>query len=150
MQGPTGGAGVGARTGIAILVVDDQLPMRKTIEYILRQLGYKNLHFAEDGDVAWQALNDRSMDLVLLDWNMPRLPGLSLLERIRRSESFQDLPVVMVTAEANEEHVLAAVGAGVTNYIVKPFSPDTLAKKIREALEARPARHAARFRRPAG
>lgn len=126
--------------GMDILVVDDQLPMRKTIEYILRQLGHKKIFLAEDGDVAWKFLNSTSVDLVLLDWNMPRLSGLTLLERIRRSESLKTLPVVMVTAEANEEHVLAAIEAGVTNYIVKPFTPDTLRKKLREVFEARPLR----------
>ncbi|EHJ48297.1 response regulator receiver protein [Solidesulfovibrio carbinoliphilus subsp. oakridgensis] len=136
--------------GPAILVVDDQLPMRKTIAYILRQLGLKDIHLAEDGEAAWKILNATSVDLVLLDWNMPRLSGLSLLERIRKSEDYARLPVVMVTAEANEEHILAAVGAGVTNYVVKPFTPETLARKIREALEARPPRLAPGLRRPAG
>jgi len=120
---------------LAILVVDDQLPMRKTIAYILRQLGFVNLNFAEDGEAAWKILNHDPVDLLLLDWNMPRMSGLSLLERIRKSEAYKNLPVVMVTAEANEEHVLTAIGAGVTNYIVKPFSPGTLQKKIRETFE---------------
>lgn len=121
--------------GIAILVVDDQLPMRKTIAYILRQVGFKHLNFAEDGETAWKILNQEPVDLVLLDWNMPRMSGLALLERVRRSEQYGKLPVVMITAEANEEHVLTAISAGVTNYVVKPFSPETLLKKIREALE---------------
>lgn len=120
---------------LAILVVDDQQPMRKTIAYILRQLGYKNIEFAEDGDIAWNVINHQRVDLLLLDWNMPRLSGLSLLKRIRASEAYATLPVVMITAEANEEHVLTAVQAGVTNYIVKPFAPNVLARKIHEALE---------------
>jgi len=119
---------------LAILVVDDQQPMRKTIAYILRQSGMKNILFAEDGQSAWNVITGSAVDLVLLDWNMPRMSGLELLERIRRSEAYATLPVVMITAEANEEHVLAAIHAGVTNYVVKPFSPDTLLKKMREAL----------------
>lgn len=119
---------------LAILVVDDHQPMRKTIAYILRQAGMKNIEFAEDGQTAWNVITSSSIDLVLLDWNMPRMSGYALLERIRRSEAYADLPVVMVTAEANEEHVLAAVQAGVTNYIVKPFAPDTLLKKMRDVL----------------
>lgn len=129
---------------IAILVVDDQQPMRKTIAYILRQLGYKNLLFAEDGEAAWRVINNDPVDIVLLDWNMPRLSGLSLLERIRKSERYARLPVVMITAEANEEHVLTAIGAGVTDYVVKPFSPETLLHKIHGAFE-----RAGFFRRPA-
>ena len=122
-------------TSIAILVVDDQQPMRKTIAYILRQVGFKHITFAEDGEAAWKVINSETVDLVLLDWNMPRMSGMELLGRIRRSEQYGKLPVVMITAEANEEHVLSAIGAGVTNYVVKPFSPATLLKKIRETLE---------------
>jgi len=79
------------------------------------------------------------VDLILLDWNMPRLSGLSLLERLRRSESHAKLPVIMVTAEANVEHVQAAMQAGVTDYVVKPFSPDTLLKKIHSVCERCPS-----------
>ena len=116
--------------GMIVLVVDDQQPMRKTIAYILRQLGLKHIEYAEDGDEAWKLINNVHVDLALLDWNMPRLSGLSLLERIRRSEKYAGLPVIMITAEANIEHVQAAMQAGVTDYVVKPFSPDTLNKKI--------------------
>ncbi len=131
----------------AILVVDDQQPMRKTIVFILRQLGYRNVECAEDGDIAWNYINGHHVDLVLLDWNMPRMSGLSLLNRIRASEAYRKLPVVMITAEANEEHVLTAMQAGVTNYVVKPFSPNTLDRKINEALAERalmPRREAGR------
>ena len=125
--------------GMVVLVVDDQQPMRKTIAYILRQLGLKHIEFAEDGDEAWKLINNARGDLVLLDWNMPRLSGLSLLERIRQSESYARLPVVMITAEANIEHVQAAMQAGVTDYVVKPFSPDTLYKKIISVCERCPS-----------
>lgn len=118
--------------GMTILVVDDQQPMRKTIAYILRQLGVKNIEFAEDGDAAWKLINSMPIHLVLLDWNMPRLSGLELLGRIRQSEAHARLPVIMVTAEANAEHVMAAMQAGVTDYVVKPFSPNVLLKKLHE------------------
>jgi two-component system chemotaxis response regulator CheY len=121
---------------LAILVVDDQQPMRKTIVFILRQLGYRNVTCAEDGDIAWTCITSQPVDLVLLDWNMPRMSGLSLLKRIRASEDYHKIPVVMITAEANENHVVTAVQAGVTNYIVKPFSPGVLDRKIHEALAA--------------
>lgn len=125
--------------GMVVLVVDDQQPMRKTIAYILRQLGLKHIEYAEDGDEAWKLINSTRVDLVLLDWNMPRLSGLSLLERIRRSESHGKLPVVMITAEANTEHVEMAMRAGVTDYVVKPFSPETLYKKITSLCERCPS-----------
>lgn len=124
---------------LAVLVVDDQQPMRKTIAYILRQLGIKDIQFAEDGDAAWKHINATRVDLVLLDWNMPRLSGLSLLERIRKSETFAKLPVIMVTAEANTDHVLSAMQAGVTDYVVKPFSPNTLLKKLEDVCARSPS-----------
>jgi two-component system chemotaxis response regulator CheY len=120
---------------IAILVVDDHAAMRKTIAYILRQVGFKNLHFAEDGETAWQVITTVPVDLLLLDWNMPRMSGLELLERIRRSALYEKMPVLMVTAEANEDAVLLAINAGVTNYVVKPFTPETLLKKVRDTYE---------------
>ena len=123
---------------MTILVVDDQQPMRKTIAYILRQLGIKDIQFAEDGDAAWKQINETRVDLVLLDWNMPRLSGLSLLERIRKSETFAKLPVIMVTAEANADHVLSAMQAGVTDYVVKPFSPNTLLRKLEDVCARSP------------
>ena len=124
---------------MSILVVDDQQPMRKTIAFILRQLGLKNVQFAEDGDEAWGIINTGRIDLVLLDWNMPRLSGLSLLERIRKSERHGQLPVIMVTAEAHADHVVTAAQAGVTDYVVKPFSPDTLAKKLHAVCDRCPS-----------
>jgi two-component system chemotaxis response regulator CheY len=73
-----------------------------------------------------------STELVLLDWNMPRMSGIDCLREIRSSPKFEKLPVIMVTAEAEQELVVEAVSAGVTNYIVKPFTPATLEKKIKE------------------
>jgi len=120
---------------LAVLVVDDQLPMRKTIAFILRQAGVKNITFAEDGEEAWDAIRQGTVDVVLLDWNMPKMSGLELLSRLRQSEDHRHLPVVMITAEANEDHVLTAASAGVTKYIVKPFTPNVLIRKLQEALE---------------
>ena len=123
---------------MAILVVDDHHVMRKTIAYFLRQIGLKNLLFAEDGEVAWSVINEKRVDLLLLDWNMPEMSGLTLLEKIRQSETYEKMPVVMVTAESGEEHVLSAISAGVTDYIVKPFAPAVLHKKVKDVAE-RPA-----------
>jgi two-component system, chemotaxis family, chemotaxis protein CheY len=120
---------------ISILVVDDHQVMRKTIAYILRQVGFNNLHFAEDGETAWQFITKGPVDLLLLDWNMPRMSGLELLERIRRSEEYNKLPVLMITAEATDDQVLTAINAGVTDYVVKPFTPETLLKKLRDSFE---------------
>lgn len=130
-----------------ILVVDDQQAMRRTIAHILRSVGIKHVVQAEDGEHAWSVINRGWVDLVLLDWNMPRCPGLELLLRIRQSENYSKLAVIMVTAEADHEHLLDAISAGVDDYIVKPFAPQTLLDKIDKQLRQKspvmpPARQA--------
>ncbi|WP_319762513.1 response regulator [Maridesulfovibrio sp.] len=120
-------------TNASILIVDDHQSMRRTVADIMRMLGYFNIHYAEDGIMALAQLQEHSStELVLLDWNMPRMSGIDCLREIRSSPKFEKLPVIMVTAEAEQELVVEAVSAGVTNYIVKPFTPATLEKKIKE------------------
>ncbi len=119
-------------TNASILIVDDHQSMRRTVADIMRMLGYFNIHYA-DGIMALAQLQElSSTELVLLDWNMPRMSGIDCLREIRSSPKFEKLPVIMVTAEAEQELVVEAVSAGVTNYIVKPFTPATLEKKIKE------------------
>lgn len=122
-------------TTIPVLIVDDQQPMRRTIADIMRGLGFSKLAYAEDGLMAWEKLNREDFGLVLLDWSMPRMTGIELLKKIRQSEEkFKDIPVLMITAEADRTNVVEAIQSGVTNYIVKPFTPATLDKKIRDIL----------------
>ncbi len=116
-----------------VLIVDDMQPMRRTIADIMRSLGFKNLHFAEDGQMAWDKLLEEDFGLILLDWSMPRMTGLELLQKIRQSgDTFADVPVLMVTAEAEQNQVVEAIKSGVSNYIVKPFVPKTLERKLHE------------------
>ena len=119
---------------MAVLIVDDHQPMRRTIADIMRSLGFDNLFYAEDGQMAWEKMQENAYDLILLDWNMPRLSGVELLQRIRMAEdeATPPLPVLMVTAEAEREQVVEAIKTGVTNYIVKPFAPATLERKLYE------------------
>jgi two-component system chemotaxis response regulator CheY len=122
-------------TSIQVLIVDDQQPMRRTIADIMRSLGFSKLAYAEDGLMAWEKLNQEDFGVVLLDWSMPRMTGIELLKKIRQSEEkFADIPVLMITAEADRTNVVEAIQSGVTNYIVKPFTPATLDKKLREIL----------------
>lgn len=118
-----------------ILIVDDHAPMRKLVASILRRFGFTNLHYAENGAAAWDRLNKYDIDFVMLDWDMPVMSGIELLARIRRDEIMEDLPVLMVTAEAQQENVIRAIQLKVTNYIVKPYTPDKLFEKIREIFE---------------
>ncbi len=118
-----------------VLVVDDFSTMRRIVKNILRQLGFENILEAEDGAAAWEALNRDNVGMIISDWNMPNMNGLELLKKIRASEEFADLPFLMVTAEAQQENIIEAVQAKVSNYIVKPFTAETLGQKIEKMLE---------------
>ena len=113
-----------------VLVVDDFSTMRRIIKNILRQLGFTNIIEADDGTTAWETLNKERIDFVISDWNMPKMPGIELLRKVRSSEEFATMPFLMVTAEAQQENIIEAVQAKVSNYIVKPFTPETLGQKI--------------------
>lgn len=113
-----------------ILVVDDFSTMRRIIKNILRQLGFTNVQEADDGSTAWPKIQSEPFDLIVTDWNMPKMSGLELLKAIRGDEDLKDLPVLMVTAEALKENIIEAVKAGVSNYIVKPFTAETLQEKL--------------------
>ncbi len=119
-----------ANKEMRILVVDDFSTMRRIVKNILRQLGFNNIVEADDGTTALQKLNAEKIDFVITDWNMPKMTGMELLKEIRADEKFKKIPVLMVTAEALQENIIAAVKAGVNNYIVKPFDAKTLSDKI--------------------
>lgn len=113
-----------------VLVVDDFSTMRKIVKNILRQLGFNNIVEADDGSTAWEVLNKDNIDFIVSDWNMPTMSGIELLRKVRASEEYADIPFLMVTAEAQQENIIEAVQAKVSNYIVKPFTPETLGQKI--------------------
>ncbi|MCD6150977.1 MAG: chemotaxis response regulator CheY [Deltaproteobacteria bacterium] len=115
-----------------ILIVDDFSTMRRIIKNILRQLGFTNVQEADDGVTAWPKIQSEPFDLIVTDWNMPKMSGLELLKAIRSDENLKDLPVLMVTAEALKENIIEAVKAGVSNYIVKPFTAETLQEKLQK------------------
>lgn len=119
-----------ANKEMRILVVDDFSTMRRIIKNILRQLGFNNIIEADDGSSAWETLNKDKIDFIISDWNMPKMPGIELLRKVRSSEEFANLPFLMVTAEAQQENIIEAVQAKVSNYIVKPFTAETLGQKI--------------------
>ena len=120
---------------IKILVVDDFATMRKVIRNLLKQVGYENIIEAEDGVLALRVLKSQKLDLVISDWNMPNMTGLELLKAVRADEELKTTPFLMVTAEALQDNVIAAVKAGVSNYIVKPFTAEVLNDKITKILE---------------
>ena len=113
-----------------VLVVDDFSTMRRIIKNILRKLGFTNIVEADDGTTAWDTLNKDKIEFIISDWNMPQMTGIELLRKVRSSEEFSDLPFLMVTAEAQQENILEAVQAKVSNYIVKPFTAEVMKQKI--------------------
>jgi two-component system chemotaxis response regulator CheY len=113
-----------------ILTVDDFSTMRRIIKSMLRQLGYNNIVEAEDGVAALNLMQREKVDFVISDWNMPHMSGLDLLKAIRADENLKSIPFLLVTAEALKEYVVEAVQAGVNNYVVKPFTAETLKEKI--------------------
>ncbi len=113
-----------------ILVVDDFGTMRRIIKNILLEIGYHNIEEAEDGEIALQKLKAGGIEFVITDWNMPNMSGLELLTAVRLDEALKNIPVLMVTAEAAKENVINAVQAGVSNYIVKPFTATVLKERV--------------------
>jgi len=120
---------------IKILVVDDFPTMRRIIKNLLKDLGFENVDEAEDGVMALEKLQHGNFDFVLSDWNMPNMDGLELLKTIRADEQLAELPVLMVTAEAKKENIIAAAKAGASGYVVKPFTAATLEEKIQQIFD---------------
>ena len=121
-----------------ILIVDDMAAMRKILKTLLSQLGYKNVDEAEDGKQALEKLrkNPDYYDLLITDWNMPNMTGIELVQEVRKDPQLKHIPILMVTSEAKKENVLMAIKACVNNYIVKPFTAETLKDKIEKIFSA--------------
>jgi two-component system chemotaxis response regulator CheY len=117
------------------LVVDDFSTMRRIIRNLLKELGYSNVEEAEDGQSALGKLQRESFDFVITDWNMPGMDGLQLLQAVRADANLSKLPVLMVTAEAKKENIIAAAQSGASGYIVKPFTSATLDEKLGKIFE---------------
>jgi len=121
-------------TDIDVLVVDDFPTMRKIIMNLLKQLGFKRIKEADNGEHALSIIKAGSVDFVITDWNMPKMNGIDLLKSIRADSGLKSMPVLMVTAEADKSSIVQAIQAGVNNYIVKPFTAETLKEKIEKVF----------------
>lgn len=117
-------------TNMRVLVVDDFSTMRRIVKNILRQIGFNNVVEADDGTTAWEVINKEKIEFIVSDWNMPQMTGIELLRKVRSSEQYANTPFLMVTAEAQQENIIEAVQAKVSNYIVKPFTAETMKQKI--------------------
>ena len=118
-----------------ILIVDDFSTMRRIVKNLLRDLGFNNTDEADDGSTALPLLEKSKYDFLITDWNMPGMTGLDLLKAVRANEKLKDLPVLMVTAEAKREQIIAAAQAGVSGYVVKPFTAVALKENIEKIFE---------------
>ncbi len=121
-----------AQSNLKFLVVDDFATMRRIIRNLLKELGFNNVDEAEDGVYALQKLRGETFDFVISDWNMPNMTGIDLLRAIRADDQLKHLPVLMVTAEAKKENIIAAAQAGASGYVVKPFTAVTLDEKLKK------------------
>jgi two-component system chemotaxis response regulator CheY len=126
-----------ADTKMNTLVVDDFATMRRIVKNILKQLGYENILEADDGSSALEVLKREKIQFIISDWNMPQMSGIELLKTVRATEEWKDLPFLMVTAEGQKENVIEAVKNRVNNYILKPFTPETLMEKINKIFEGK-------------
>jgi two-component system chemotaxis response regulator CheY len=121
------------------LVVDDFATIRRIVKGVINELGFTNVTEADDGSTALPLLRDGNFDFLITDWNMPGMPGLDLLKAVRANPKLAKLPVLMVTAEAKREQIIAAAQAGVNGYIIKPFTAEVLKKKLTKILNSVPS-----------
>lgn len=117
------------------LVVDDFSTMRRIVRNLLKELGYSNVDEAEDGALALAKLKSEKFDFIITDWNMPNMDGLEMLKAVRSDAALSKIPVLMVTAEAKKENIVAAAQAGASGYVVKPFTAATLDEKLSKIFE---------------
>lgn len=128
-----------AQTDLKFLVVDDFSTMRRIIKNLLHELGYANVAEADDGTSALPILKAGGIDFLITDWNMPGMPGLELLKQVRADPRLAKMPVLMLTAEAKREQIVEAAQAGVSGYVIKPFTAAILKEKIDKVLGTRAA-----------
>ena len=120
---------------LKFLVVDDSPTMRRIVVNTLKRLGYRDIEEAEHGQNALDILNSvPGINFIVTDWNMPVMDGLQFVNTVRSTPEFKALPILMVTTRSVKDDIISAMKAGVNNYVVKPFTPDTMKQKIETIL----------------
>ena len=122
----------------SLLLVEDMEEMRNIVRRLLGAMGFSKVTIARNGEEAWTLIQVHSYDLVLCDWNMPKMSGRELLETVRSQEKYADLPFIMITGENSTDQVKSAIAGGVTDFIIKPFTAALLEHRIRTVLELPP------------
>ena len=123
-------------SSLKILAVDDSPTMRRIIVNTLKRAGYDDVTEASDGKDALAKMKVEQFNFVITDWNMPEMDGLTFVSQVRSSAEFKDVPILMVTTRSVKDDIIEAMKAGVNNYIVKPFTPETLGEKIGQVLKS--------------
>ncbi len=118
-----------------ILIADDFPEVTRMMRYMLRNIGFKNIREADGGKAVLKALKKEKYDLIFCDWSMPDMSGMEVLKKIRSDDELKDIPFIMVTAEAEKEKILAAIKAGVSNYILKPFTAKTIGETLKKVFD---------------
>lgn len=113
-----------------ILIVDDSSTMRRIIINTLNKIGFRDLVEASNGREGIDRLANGDIEMIITDWNMPEMSGIDFIRHVRRQEESATLPVLMVTTNAAKDDIVQALQAGVNNYVIKPFTPETLREKI--------------------
>lgn len=121
-------------SSISVLIVDDQQSMRGISKYILTQLGFREIMEAKSGRDALGKIEKTHFDLIISDWNMEDIDGLTLLKVLRKHPKTASMPFIMATGRSDKEQVKEAIAAGVNNYIIKPFDAGTMKKRIEAVI----------------
>ncbi len=118
-----------------ILIADDFPEVTKVMRYILKNIGFRNIREVYGGKAVLRALKKEKYALIFCDWSMPDMSGMEVLKKIRSDDELKDIPFIMVTAEAKKEKILAAIQAGVSSYIVKPFTAKTIGETLKKVFD---------------
>ena len=119
---------------LAVLIVDDVSTMRGILKGILKDLGFAVIMEAADGVMAFNTVKCQRIDLIISNWNMPKMSGLELLKRVREDRETKDIPFLMLTSERRQEYVLQAAKEKVSGYVIKPFEPKALGERLETLL----------------
>ncbi|MBT6501376.1 MAG: response regulator [Deltaproteobacteria bacterium] len=115
---------------IRILVVDDSIGIRLAAKKVFQNLGFMQVSVADDGTTALEELKKEPFELVVADWNMPKMSGIDLLKAMRAEKSLENIPFLLVTGDDNQDNIMAAIKAGISNFMTKPYDAKVLSEKI--------------------
>jgi two-component system chemotaxis response regulator CheY len=121
-------------SNMRVLIVDDFASIRWILRNILKRNGFTNITEAHNGKNALKVLKKEKFDLILCDWDMPVMSGLELLNKVRSDDEFKNVPFIMITSESQKDNILSVVKAGATDYVMKPFTAETISEKLQKVF----------------